>query len=91
MWVGHPASLLKGESIAPDFTGAFVLQSLRRWRKRRGEQQQTKRPRFAWDQLRGMGLYRLMGHSEVSDASYTKKIIVKPRAGKRHARFERGN
>ena len=30
-------------------------------------------------------------HREISDASYTKKIIVKPCAGKRHAPFERGN
>jgi hypothetical protein len=30
------------------------------------------------------------GHGEISDASHTPKIIVKPCAGKRHARFERG-
>ena len=30
-------------------------------------------------------------HREISDASYTKKIIVKPCAGERHAQFERGN
>lgn len=40
---------------------AFVVQSLRRWQYRRGGQRPTKRPPFTWDQLRGMGLYRLMG------------------------------
>ena len=39
----------------------FVVQSLRRWQLRRGGQRATKRPLFTWDQLRGMGLYRLMG------------------------------
>lgn len=42
-------------------TDAFVIQSLRRWQCRRGGQRATKRPLFTWDQLRGMGLYRLMG------------------------------
>lgn len=40
---------------------AFVIQSLRRWQHRRGGQRATKRPLFTWDQLRGMGLYRLRG------------------------------
>jgi group II intron reverse transcriptase/maturase len=40
---------------------SFVVTSLRRWQYRRGGQRVTKRPLFAWDQLRGMGLYRLMG------------------------------
>ena len=40
---------------------SFVVQSLRRWQYRRGGQRATKRPLFTWDQLRGMGLYRLMG------------------------------
>ena len=31
------------------------------------------------------------GHREIPGASHTQKIIVKPCAGKRHARFERGN
>jgi group II intron reverse transcriptase/maturase len=39
----------------------FVVQSLRRWQYRRGGQRPTKRPKFTWDQLRGMGLHRLMG------------------------------
>jgi hypothetical protein len=43
--------------ILPD---AFVVKSLQRQHQRRGGQRQTKRPRFTWDQLRGMGLYRLM-------------------------------
>jgi hypothetical protein len=40
---------------------AFVIRSLRRWQYRRGGQRATKRPPFAWDQLRGMGVYRLLG------------------------------
>ena len=40
---------------------SFVVQRLRRWQYRRGGQRATKRPLFAWNQLRGMGLYRLMG------------------------------
>jgi len=39
---------------------AFVIQSVRRWNDRRGGQRKTKRS-FTGDQLRGMGLYRLMG------------------------------
>jgi RNA-directed DNA polymerase len=39
----------------------FVVQSLRRWQYRRGGQRPTKRPKFTWDQLYGMGLHRLMG------------------------------
>ena len=38
----------------------------------------------------GMGLYQLRRHREIPDASHTSKIIVKPCAGKPHARFERG-
>src|SRR5712691_1555614 len=36
------------------------------------------------------GTAQVDGHGEISDASHTPKIIVKPCAGKRHARFERG-
>lgn len=39
----------------------FVVYSLRRWQHRRGGQRPTRRPRFTWDQLCGMGLHRLMG------------------------------
>ena len=37
------------------------------------------------------GLAQIDGHGEIPGASHTQKIIVKPCAGKRHARFERGN
>ena len=37
------------------------------------------------------GSAQVDGHREIPGASHTKKIIVKPCAGKRHARFERGN
>jgi group II intron reverse transcriptase/maturase len=39
----------------------FVVSSLRRWQSRRGGQRAARRPPFSWDQLRQMGLYRLMG------------------------------
>jgi len=68
----------------------FVVTSLRRWQHRRGGQRPTKRDPFTRDQLYGMGLHKLMG-SVIPGASHTSKIIGKPCAGKRHARFERGN
>ena len=37
------------------------------------------------------GSAQVDGHREVPGASHTETIIVKPCAGKRHARFERGN
>jgi hypothetical protein len=39
----------------------FVVKSLRRWQYRRGGQRPTKRAPFTGDQLRGMGLHKLMG------------------------------
>jgi RNA-directed DNA polymerase len=42
-------------------TDGYVVQRLRRWQHRRGGQRPTKRPKFTWDQLHGMGLHRLMG------------------------------
>jgi RNA-directed DNA polymerase len=40
---------------------SFVVRSLRRWQYRRGGQRPTKRAPFTGDQLRGMGLHKLMG------------------------------
>ena len=40
---------------------AYVITSLLRWQHRRGGQRPAKRPGFTWDQLEGMGLYRLLG------------------------------
>jgi hypothetical protein len=37
------------------------------------------------------GFAQVDGHREIPGASHTQKIIGKPCAGKRHARFERGN
>ena len=37
------------------------------------------------------GAAQVDGHCEIPGASHPQKIIVKPCAGKRHARFERGN
>jgi hypothetical protein len=67
---------------------SFVVKSLRRWQYRRGGQ----RPASAIHRRSAIrdGFAQIDGHSEVSDASHTQKIIVKPCAGKRHARFERG-
>lgn len=39
----------------------YVVKSLRRWQYRRGGQRPTQRLPFSGDQLRGMGLHRLMG------------------------------
>jgi RNA-directed DNA polymerase len=39
----------------------YVVKSLRRWQYRRGGQRPTKRFPFSGEQLRGMGLHRLMG------------------------------
>jgi RNA-directed DNA polymerase len=40
---------------------AYVITNLLRWQHRRGGQRPAKRPGFTWDQLEGMGLYRLLG------------------------------
>jgi RNA-directed DNA polymerase len=40
---------------------AYVIEKLRRWQHRRGGQRIAKRPGFTWDQLEGIGLYRLLG------------------------------
>lgn len=69
----------------------FVVKRLRRRQYRRGGQRPTKRLPFTGDQLYGMGLAPADGYCEIPCASRTQKIIVKPCAGKRHARFERGN
>ena len=68
----------------------FVVRSFRRWQYRRGGQRPTKRRSIhrrsaLWD-----GTVQVDGHCEIPGASHTQKIIVKPCAGKRHARFERG-
>ena len=55
---------------------AFVIQSLRRWQSRRGGQRGTKRPLFTWDQLRGMGLYRLMGTVKYPSQATPRKSSV---------------
>jgi len=40
---------------------AYVIEKLRRWQHRRGGQRIAKGPVFAWNQLEGMGLHRLLG------------------------------
>ena len=43
-----------------------------------------------WQSALRDGAVPIAGHGEISDASHTPKIIVKPYAGKPHVRFERG-
>jgi hypothetical protein len=67
----------------------FVVQRLRQWQYRRGgqtghEASSFYQPAALWD-----GTAQVDGYGEIPDASHTPKIIGKPCAGKRHARFER--
>lgn len=63
----------------------FVMQSLRRWQLRRGGQRVTKRPLFTWDQLRGMGLYRLMGTVKYpSQATPRRSSLSRVRENRTH-------
>jgi len=57
---------------------AFVVRSLRRWQYRRGGQRGTKRPPFTWDQLRGMGLYRLMGTVKYPTQATPRRSSLSP-------------
>jgi RNA-directed DNA polymerase len=68
----------------------FVFRSLRRWQYRRGRA--TTYEASALDRRSALrhGLAPVDGYRELPGASHTQKIIVKPCAGKRHARFERG-
>jgi group II intron reverse transcriptase/maturase len=68
----------------------FVYRRLVRWFYRRGGQRATKHAPWPRPQLHGMGLYRLRGTVRYPAQATPQKIIVKPCAGKPHARFERG-
>jgi RNA-directed DNA polymerase len=68
----------------------FVVQSLRRWQYRLAGKDPRNGPFSRGSAIRN-GSASLDGRREISDASHTQKIIAKPWAGKRHARFERGN
>ncbi len=68
----------------------YVNQRLCRWRRRRGGQRTTKRATWTPADLYGMGLHRLYGTVRYPTQATPRKIIVKPCAGKPHARFERG-
>jgi hypothetical protein len=68
----------------------FVVKSFAHWQYRRGratadETGSIHRRSALWD-----GTAQIDGYREIPGASRTQKIIVKPCAGKRHARFERG-
>jgi RNA-directed DNA polymerase len=69
----------------------YVHHRLVRWLLRRGGQRGRKRPIWSGEQLWDMGLYRLRGTVRYAAQATPGKIIVKPCAGKPHARFERGN
>jgi hypothetical protein len=63
----------------------FVVQSLRRWQYRRGGQRPTKRPKFTWDQLYGMGLHRLMGTVRYpSQATPVRSSLSRVRENRTH-------
>lgn len=72
---------------------AFVIDSLRRWQHRRGGQRPTKRPQFTWDQLRGMGLYRLMGTVKYPSQATPRKSSLSrvPENGTHGLKGERRN
>src|SRR5579862_7775170 len=64
---------------------AFVVQSLRRWQYRRGGQRPTKRPKFTWDQLYGMGLHRLMGTVQYpTQATQVRSSLSRVRENRTH-------
>ena len=63
----------------------FVVQSLRRWQRRRGGQRPTKRRSFTWDQLYGMGLYKLMGTVKYpSQATPRRSSLSRVRENRMH-------
>jgi group II intron reverse transcriptase/maturase len=68
----------------------FVYQRLCHWRRRRNGQRATTRAPWTSAELFGMGLHRLYGTVRYPTQATPRKIIVKPCAGKPHARFERG-
>jgi len=64
---------------------AFVVYRLRQWQQRSGGQRRTKRALFTWDQLRGMGLYRLMGTVKYpSQATPRKSSLSRVRENRTH-------
>jgi hypothetical protein len=67
----------------------FVVKSMRRWQSagwtEANEAGSIHRRSALWD-----GSAQVEGHREIPGASHTQKIIGKPCAGKRHARFEKG-
>jgi len=68
----------------------FVYLRLCRLRRRQNGQRLTKRATWTSGDLYGMGLHRLYGTVRYPTQATPRKIIVKPCAGKPHARFERG-
>src|SRR5579862_4376951 len=63
----------------------FVVKSLRRWQYRRGGQRPTKRPKFTWDQLYGMGLHRLMGTVQYpTQATQVRSSLSRVRENRTH-------
>jgi hypothetical protein len=69
---------------------SYVYCRLIRWMGRRGGQRRQRMEKWTHARFVGMGLYQLRGTVKYRE-SHTSKIIVKPCAGKLHARFERGS
>jgi group II intron reverse transcriptase/maturase len=68
----------------------FVFHRLTRWLDRRGGQRPQRLEHWTRERFYGMGLHRLQGTVRYPAQATPRKIIVKPCAGKPHARFERG-
>ncbi len=68
----------------------YVHQRLRHWRRRRSGQRGPTGVPWTSTDLYGMGLHRLYGTVRYPTQAMPRQIIVKPCAGKPHARFERG-
>ncbi len=70
---------------------SYVYPRLTHWMNRRGGQRTGRAEKWSHERFAGMGLYPLRGTVKYPAHATTGKTIVKPCAGKLHARFERGS
>jgi RNA-directed DNA polymerase len=70
---------------------SYVYPRLTHWMNRRGGQRTGRAEKWSHERFVGMGLYQLRGTVKYRAHATTSKTIVKPCAGKLHARFERGS